>query len=109
MAISVADQVLMLQYSVYSVISPEGCASILWRTGERAAEAAEAMRVTAGDLKQLGVIDRIVPEPLGGAHRNREEAIGTLRGALREELDILAALSPRELRADRRAKFLAIG
>ena len=108
-ALAAANRVLMLEHSVYAVISPEGCASILWRTGEKAAEAAEAMRVTAADLKQLGVIDRIVPEPLGGAHRKRAEAIEGLGGALREELASLAALSPRELRSDRRAKFLAIG
>src|SRR5918998_334276 len=77
-ALAAANRVLMLEHSVYSVISPEGCASILWRTAEKAAEAAEAMRVTAGDLKQLGVIDRIVPEPLGGAHRAPSEAVETL-------------------------------
>jgi acetyl-CoA carboxylase carboxyl transferase subunit alpha len=108
-AIAAANRVLMLEHSVYSVISPEGCASILWRTAEKAADAAEAMRVTAGDLQQLGVIDRIVPEPLGGAHRKRDEAIATLGQALDEELEALRALSSPELRAQRRAKFLAIG
>jgi len=108
MALAAANRVLMLEHSVYSVISPEGCASILWRTGEKAAEAAEAMRVTAGDLLQLEVIDRIIPEPVGGAHRNPEEAIATLGEALLEELDALKALDPAELKADRRAKYLAI-
>jgi acetyl-CoA carboxylase carboxyl transferase subunit alpha len=108
-AIAAANRVLMLEHSVYSVISPEGCASILWRTAEKAADAAEAMRVTAGDLQQLGVIDRIVPEPLGGAHRKRDEAIATLGEALDDELEALRALSSPELRAQRRAKFLAIG
>ena len=87
-AIAAANRVLMLEHAVYSVISPEGCASILWRTGEKAAEAAEAMRITAADLQQLGVIDRIVPEPVGGAHRHPGEAIeiariGGRRGARR--------------------------
>jgi acetyl-CoA carboxylase carboxyl transferase subunit alpha len=108
-AIAAANRVLMLEHSVYAVISPEGCASILWRTADRAPDAAEAMRVTAADLKQLGVIDRIVAEPLGGAHRQPDEAIAALGAALGEELNALAALSPAELLADRRAKYLAIG
>ena len=108
-ALAAANRVLMLEHSVYAVISPEGCASILWRTAEKAADAAEAMRVTAGDLKQLGVIDRIVPEPLGGAHRRPEQAVRNLREALAEELASLSSLSSDALRADRRAKFLAIG
>jgi acetyl-CoA carboxylase carboxyl transferase subunit alpha len=108
-ALAAANRVLMLEHSVYAVISPEGCASILWRTPERAADAAEAMRVTAADLKQLGVIDRIVPEPLGGAHRRPAEAIAALGTALGEELDGLSARTPDQVRADRRAKFLAIG
>jgi acetyl-CoA carboxylase carboxyl transferase subunit alpha len=108
-ALAAANRVLMLEHSVYAVISPEGCASILWRTPERAADAAEAMRVTAGDLKQLGVIDRIVPEPVGGAHRRPAEAIAALGTAIGEELTALAARSPNQVRADRRAKFLALG
>lgn len=108
-AIAAANRVLMLEHSVYAVISPEGCASILWRTAERAPDAAEAMRVTAADLKQLGVIDRIVAEPLGGAHRAPAEAIAALGSALGEELDALSALSPEQLLADRRGKYLAIG
>jgi acetyl-CoA carboxylase carboxyl transferase subunit alpha len=107
-AIATANRVLMLEHSVYAVISPEGCASILWRTAEKAADAAEAMRVTAQDLKLLGIIDRIVPEPVGGAHRNPDEAIALLGEAIGEELDALAGLSPAEVRADRRAKYLAI-
>jgi acetyl-CoA carboxylase carboxyl transferase subunit alpha len=97
--IAAANRVLMLEHSIYAVISPEGCASILWRTAEKAAEAAEAMRVTAADLKALGVIDRIVPEPVGGAHRRPAEAIAALGEAVAEELDVLAG---------RRAKYLAI-
>ena len=108
-ALAAANRVLMLEHSVYAVISPEGCASILWRTADRAADAAEAMRITAADLKQLGVIERIVPEPLGGAHRRPDEAVESLGNALTEELDLLAARSGEELRAERRAKFLAIG
>jgi acetyl-CoA carboxylase carboxyl transferase subunit alpha len=108
-AIAAANRVLMLEHSVYAVISPEGCASILWRTAERAADAAEAMRVTAADLKGLGVIDRIVPEPVGGAHRDPAAAMAALGEAVEEELAELAALSPGEVRSHRRKKFLAIG
>jgi acetyl-CoA carboxylase carboxyl transferase subunit alpha len=108
-ALAAANRVLMLEHSVYAVISPEGCASILWRTAEKAADAAEAMRVTAADLKQLGVIDRIVPEPLGGAHRKPGEAIAALGTAIAEELNGLSSLPPPALMAERRAKFLAIG
>jgi acetyl-CoA carboxylase carboxyl transferase subunit alpha len=108
-AIAAANRVLMFEHAVYSVISPEGCASILWRTADKAADAAEAMRVTAGDLRALGVVDRIVDEPLGGAHRAPEEAIGNLKAAILEELDGLAKLSREQLLEQRRAKFLAIG
>src|SRR5919202_1877019 len=106
-AIAAANRVLMLEHSVYAVISPEGCASILWRTAEKAADAAEAMRVTAQDLKQLGVIDRIVEEPVGGAHRNPGDAIATLGRAIEEELDQLLSESGDALRAQRRAKYLS--
>ena len=108
-ALAAANRVLMLEHSVYAVISPEGCASILWRTADRAPEAAEAMRITAADLKQLGVIERIVEEPLGGAHRRPEEAIASLGDALTQEFDALATRSGDELRAERRAKFVANG
>jgi acetyl-CoA carboxylase carboxyl transferase subunit alpha len=108
-AIAAANRVLMLEHAVYSVISPEGCASILWRTADKAAEAAEAMKITASDLQALGVIDRIVPEPLGGAHRDPEAAIGALKGAILEELDGCSSLGAKELVAQRRAKYLAIG
>jgi acetyl-CoA carboxylase carboxyl transferase subunit alpha len=108
-AIAAANRVLMFEHAVYSVISPEGCASILWRTADKAAEAAEAMRITASDLQALGVVDRIVAEPLGGAHRDPDAAIGAIKGALVEELDACVGLSGDELRAQRRAKFLAIG
>ena len=108
-AIAAANRVLMFEHAIYSVISPEGCASILWRTADKAAEAAEAMKITASDLQALGVIDRIVPEPLGGAHRDPEAAVGALKGAIVEELDGCSALGPDELISQRRAKYLAIG
>src|SRR6059058_235002 len=108
-AIATANRVLMFEHAIYSVISPEGCASILWRTADKAAEAAEAMKITAADLHSLGVVDRIVDEPLGGAHRDPDAAIGALKGAIVEELDGCSKLSPNKLREQRRAKFLAIG
>ncbi|MEO7603152.1 MAG: acetyl-CoA carboxylase carboxyltransferase subunit alpha [Sphingomicrobium sp.] len=108
-AIATANRVLMFENAVYSVISPEGCASILWRTADKAADAAEAMRITASDLQSLGVIDRIIDEPLGGAHRDQAAAIGALKEALVEELDGLGKLSRDKLLRQRRAKFLAIG
>lgn len=108
-AIAAANRVLMFEHAVYSVISPEGCASILWRTADKAADAAEAMRVTANDLLSLGVVDRVVPEPLGGAHRDPAEAIANLKSAIAEELDGLAKLDQGQLLDQRRKKFLAIG
>ena len=108
-AIASANRVLMFENAVYSVISPEGCASILWRTADKASEAAEAMRITASDLQGLGVIDRIVEEPLGGAHRDPAGAIGALKDALVEELEGLGKLSRDKLLRQRRQKFLAIG
>ena len=108
-ALASAERVLMFEHAVYSVISPEGCASILWRTAEKAADAAEAMRVTAQQLLELGVIDRIVKEPIGGAHRDPELAISGLAKAIGEELDALAKHSPAKLRALREERFLRIG
>ena len=108
-AIAAANRVLMFEHAVYSVISPEGCASILWRTADRAADAAEAMRITAEDLRSLGVIDRIIPEPLGGAHRAPEEAIANLRNAVAEEMNACSALSGEDLLKQRRDKFLSMG
>ncbi|MEO6360259.1 MAG: acetyl-CoA carboxylase carboxyltransferase subunit alpha [Sphingomicrobium sp.] len=108
-AISAANRVLMFEHAIYSVISPEGCASILWRTADKAGEAAEAMRITATDLQALGVVDRVVPEPLGGAQRDPAAALESLKSALIEELAGCAELGPDELLAQRRAKFLAIG
>jgi acetyl-CoA carboxylase carboxyl transferase subunit alpha len=108
-AIATANRVLMFEHAIYSVISPEGCASILWRTADKAADAAEAMRITANDLAALGVVDRIVPEPVGGAHRNSGEAVATLKAAILEELKGCSAMKPKQLLQQRRAKFLAIG
>ncbi|MEJ7776262.1 MAG: acetyl-CoA carboxylase carboxyltransferase subunit alpha [Sphingomicrobium sp.] len=108
-ALAAANRVLMFEHAVYSVISPEGCASILWRTADKAADAAEAMKITAQDLQSLGVVDRILPEPVGGAHRDREAAMATLKGAIVEELDGCSSLGRKALLAQRRAKFLAIG
>ena len=108
-ALASAERVLMMEHAVYSVISPEGCASILWRTAEKAADAAEAMKVTAQDLKALGVIDRIVPEPRGGAHRDPDAATSALARAISEELDGLARLDSATLRARREERFLRIG
>ncbi len=108
-ALAAAERVLMFEHAVYSVISPEGCASILWRTGDKAADAAQAMKMTAEDLKGLGIIDRIVPEPAGGAHRDHALATAALGHAISEELDALSGLDARQLRKQRRAKFLSMG
>ncbi len=108
-ALASAERVLMLEHAVYSVISPEGCASILWRTAEKAPEAAEAMKVTAQDLLALGVIDRIVPEPVGGAHRDPAATAAALSQAIAQELDGLAGKSPDALRTMRADRFLRIG
>ncbi|WP_353237893.1 acetyl-CoA carboxylase carboxyltransferase subunit alpha [Limnohabitans sp.] len=97
LAISVADQVLMLQYSVYSVISPEGCASILWKTSEKAEVAADALGITAHRLKALGLVDKIVNEPVGGAHRDSEQMVAFLKRALGDAWRQLADLKPKEL------------
>ncbi len=108
-ALASAERVLMLEHAVYSVISPEGCASILWRTSEKAPDAAQAMKVTAQDLKRLGVIDRIVKEPVGGAHRNPAATARMLGDAIVEELDALSGKPAEALIAAREARFLAIG
>ena len=108
-AIATADKVMMLEHSIYSVISPEGCASILWRTRDRAKDAAKAMKITAKDLKRLGVIDQIVKEPVGGAHRTPHMAMKTVGAAVLKNIEALCELSPTELIKTRREKFLRIG
>jgi len=109
LAIGMGNRVLMLEYAVYSVISPEGCAAILWGDAGKAPEAAEVMKTTAPDLLRLGVVDAIVPEPVGGAHRDWDAAAVALRGVLREQLAALAALDADELMAGRYEKFRRIG
>ncbi|NVK16955.1 MAG: acetyl-CoA carboxylase carboxyltransferase subunit alpha [Rhodobacteraceae bacterium] len=108
-AFATANRVAMLEHSIYSVISPEGCASILWKDAEKMREAAEALRLTAQDLNKLGVNDRIIPEPLGGAHRDPKAAIKSVSGAIQEMLDELKGMDAATLVKDRRQKFLAIG
>lgn len=108
-ALAAGNRVLMMEHAVYSVISPEGCASILWRTADKAPDAAEAMKVTAQHLKELGVIDTIVREPLGGAHRDPNAAIDALGDAIEAALKGLTGQSAQSLRQARRAKFLAMG
>ena len=108
-ALASAERVLMLEHAVYSVISPEGCASILWRTAEKAPDAAEAMRVTAQHLKRLKVIDRIVKEPVGGAHRAPEAMARSLGNAIAEELDKLGKIPSDQIRQMREGRFLQIG
>ena len=108
-ALATANRVWMLEHSVYSVISPEGCASILWHSADKAEDAAHAMRVTAQDLSGLGVIDGIVAEPLGGAHRDPPKAISEASKAIERSLRELSGLNPQALRSDRRDRFLRIG
>ncbi|MGL5837778.1 MAG: acetyl-CoA carboxylase carboxyltransferase subunit alpha [Sphingorhabdus sp.] len=108
-ALAAADRILMFEHAVYSVISPEGCASILWRTNDRAADAAQAMKMTAADLRSLGVIDAIVPEPMGGAHRDHAAACANLGKAIDDNLHELEGKSRTEIKGMRHAKFLAMG
>jgi len=108
-ALAVANAVLMLEHAVYSVISPEGCGSILWRDGAHVQEAAEALKLTAQDLLRLAIVDQIVPEPLGAAHREKEKAIAAVGSAVEEALRALEKLDGNQLRQRRRAKFLEMG
>ena len=108
-ALAAANRVLMLEHSIYSVISPEGAASILWRDGARAKDAAAAMKITGPDLIDLKIVDRLIPEPLGGAHADPEAAIQTVGDVVEEELKTLMALSPDALKAQRADRFYAIG
>jgi acetyl-CoA carboxylase carboxyl transferase subunit alpha len=108
-ALAAGNKVLILQYSIYSVISPEGCASILWRDAERKRDAAAALKLTADDLIGFGIVDRIIPEPVGGAHSDPDAAIATVGQAVEEELRGLSNLGPEELRRQRADRFMAIG
>jgi acetyl-CoA carboxylase carboxyl transferase subunit alpha len=109
LAIAVGDTVLMLQYATYSVISPEGCASILWKSADKAPEAAETLGITAGRLKTLGLIDKIVPEPLGGAHRDPQATAASLKKALAEAYKQLKGKKPKELVEERLERLMAYG
>jgi acetyl-CoA carboxylase carboxyl transferase subunit alpha len=109
LAIAVGDVVLMLQYATYSVISPEGCASILWKTAERASDAAEALGLTAHRLKALSLIDKIVNEPLGGAHRDPKQMASMLKRALADSLRQVQGMKPKELVAARHEKLMSYG
>jgi acetyl-CoA carboxylase carboxyl transferase subunit alpha len=109
LGIGLADRILMLEHAIYSVISPEGCAAILWGDAAKAPEAAEVLKLTAPELLNLGVIDGIIREPLGGAHRGHEETAGEIRTALREHLETLTRLTPETLVAQRYERFRRIG
>jgi acetyl-CoA carboxylase carboxyl transferase subunit alpha len=109
LALAVGDVVLMLQYAIYSVISPEGCASILWRSADKAPDAADALGITANRLKTLGLVDKIVPEPLGGAHRDASVAMQSLKKALAETLKQLQEKKPLELVESRLERLMAYG
>ncbi len=109
LAIGVSDRLLMLQYSVYSVISPEGCASILWKSAEKAEEAAEAMRITASSLKKFGLVDEVLDEPLGGAHRDPKAMADVIRNALAKHLDDLAQLPVEQLLETRQRRLAGFG
>ncbi|MDD3353782.1 acetyl-CoA carboxylase carboxyltransferase subunit alpha [Zoogloea sp.] len=109
LAIAVGDHLMMLQYSTYSVISPEGCASILWKSAERASDAAETMGITAGRLKSLGLIDKVVSEPVGGAHRDHRAMAQTLKRALQDALRQVSELSPSELLEQRYERLMGYG
>lgn len=109
LAIGVGDRLIMLQYSIYSVISPEGCASILWKSAEKAEEAAEAMRITAAQLNDFNLVDEVLEEPLGGAHRNHREAAEVVRNALLKSLDELGSLSTEQLLEERQRRISSFG
>jgi acetyl-CoA carboxylase carboxyl transferase subunit alpha len=108
-AFATANRIAMLEHSVYSVISPEGCASILWKDSDKMREAAEALRLTAQDLQKLGVIDRIITEPVGGAQRGKRDTIAAVGKAVEAMLENMAGMAPAALIKDRRAKFIAMG
>jgi acetyl-CoA carboxylase carboxyl transferase subunit alpha len=109
LAIGVCDRLLMLQYSVYSVISPEGCASILWKSSDKKELAAEAMGITADRLKGLGLVDEVLPEPLGGAHRDIQATVDAVKAAILKHLDALEKLTPAELLAQREKRLDSFG
>jgi acetyl-CoA carboxylase carboxyl transferase subunit alpha len=109
LAIGVSDRLLMLQYAIYSVISPEGCASILWKSADKAEDAAEAMRITASSLNEYGLVDEVLQEPLGGAHRNPQEMAEVIRNAILKSLDELGSLSTEQLLEQRQQRLRSFG
>ena len=109
LAIGVGDRLLMLQYGIYSVISPEGCASILWKSQDKAQDAAEAMRITAQSLNDFGLVDEVLPEPLGGAHRNPQEMADVIRNAVLKNLEELDQLSVDQLLENRQRRLASFG
>ena len=109
LGIGIGDRLIMLENTWFSVISPEGCASILWRDAGKAEEAAEALKVTASDLKELEICDRIIEEPLGGAHRNKDEVVQTVKNIIVEELQLLSQFTTEELIDIRHKKYERIG
>jgi acetyl-CoA carboxylase carboxyl transferase subunit alpha len=109
LAIGVANRILMLEHSVYSVITPEGCASILWRSNDKVSEACQAMKMTAKEILQLGVIDQVISEPLGGAHHDYQTAAENLKKAIVAQMTELMKLSPEQVRKDRQDKFRRFG
>ncbi len=109
LAIGVANRILMLEHSVYSVISPEGCASILWRSADKVAEACQSMKMTAREIKAQGLIDEVIAEPLGGAHHDYDTVAASTRAAVLEFLRQLSALTPEQVKKDRQDKFGKMG
>jgi acetyl-CoA carboxylase carboxyl transferase subunit alpha len=109
LALAIADQVLMLEHSTYSVASPEGCAAILWSDASKAEEAAARLKLTADDLRRFGVVDEIIPEPLGGAHRNAQEVVKRTLDSIDAALTSLSALSPERLLEERYRKYRRLG
>jgi len=109
LGIGIGDRILMLEHAIYSVIPPEGCAAILWKDAQRGADAAQALRLTAQDARGFGVVDEIIPEPLGGAHANHEQTATAVQEALNKHLEELRRLKPDKLIRRRREKFLRMG
>ena len=108
-ALASANSVIMLEHSIYSVISPEGCASILWKNSDKMKEAADALKLTAQNLKEIGVVDYIVPEPLGGAHRDKEKIISDVEQIIFKEIDKFKTMSPKQIKKSRTDKFIEMG
>ena len=108
-ALAVANNTLMLEHAIYSVISPEGCSSILWRSADNADKAAEALKLTAQDMERFKIIDEVIPEPVGGAHRNPQMAINAIGNVIEKRLDTLLSISKEEIMKQKEDKYLNIG